>query len=148
MTGEAIGDISGRPDLALPLRGDDLLYSGKFRFDRDAVLHRTASGFFLLVWNGDQMVVRHRTGPIIGNQWALGADDRVVLGDFHRIGPDVVDAPADTVIDGLTDVFLHNAWGTGMLGVNHGPVSPGDPAERYLDQMGLTWIQRRRLMRD
>jgi hypothetical protein len=149
MTRDGIDHINADPSDSQPLEADDVSYAGRFRFDRDGVLHRNGGGLAVLAWTGTKMRVHKRLGsPFNPGHWNLGRSDNFVLGDFHRSGPDVVDAPNDLVIDGLTDVFIHNAWGTGMVGVNHGPVVPGGPAADYLDQMGLTWIQQRYLMED
>ena len=37
--------------------------------------------------------------------------------------------PKHTVIDEITDIFIHNGWGTGMVGVNHGPRNPASSTE-------------------
>ena len=143
MVRDGIDHVSGQASDRQPLRTDDRSYAGRFRMDRDGILHRRTDGIAVLAWSGTAMQAVHSTGSRVG-PWALGAGDNYVLGDFHRSGPDVVEAPADHVIDGLTDIFLHNAWGTGMIGVNHGFWRPGD----LLDQLGLTWIQPRELLVD
>ena len=66
----------------------------------------------------------------IYNAWQVAPTDHLVLGDFHRIGMDAGDPTVDFVTDRLTDMFLHNGWGTGMIGVNH--------LSNDSDQIGLT----------
>ncbi len=133
MAQERLEHVDDNPDHSQSLQERDLNYSGKFRKDRAAILHRDTSGVSLLIWTGHEMRVRHRLNSWFGGHWNLGSSDKFVLGDFHKIGADAVDAPFDYVTDNLTDVFIHNNWGTGMLGFNH--------LNDDTDQAGLTWIQ-------
>ena len=132
--------VNGEPDDAILLAGGDRSYAGRFRYDRDAILHRNNELVAVVAWDDDAMKVHRTLKSHFNGRWNLGNGDKFVLGNFHRTGPDVADAPGETVVDGLTDVFMHNAWGTGMVGVNHGPWRPSD-LTNLLDQMGLTWIQ-------
>ncbi|HEV2735069.1 MAG TPA: hypothetical protein VGV85_09520, partial [Longimicrobiaceae bacterium] len=129
----------------LPLQAADRSYAGRFLPTRDGVLHRYEGGVAVLTWEGGQMKVRHQLGSPIGG-WSLGAADKFVLGDFHRIGRDVGEPASDYVQDMLTDVFIHNGWGTGMIGINHVQPDPARPPT--LSEAGLTWIQHRVLMLD
>ncbi len=140
------------------LTRDQPSYAGRFRSGRDGVLVRdeavyfSAGGIkslFVLAWDGAEMKVHKQLRSPFDGRWGLAPADRFVLGDFHRSGTDVADLGKQYVHDGLTDVFIHNGWGTGTVGVNHGehPDRPGDLAA-YVDQIGLTWIQRGILMDD
>ena len=111
-----------------------------FRPDRDGILHRDANGVSVLLWSGGKMKVAQRLNSKFNNRWNLGSGDEFVLGDFHRVGGDIVETGKDFVVDGITDVFMHNGWGTGMIGVN--PLPDRDP------QFGLTWIQQGKLLAD
>ncbi len=145
MTNRVIDHVNGHPNDAWALAAQDRHYSGRFRFDRDGVLIRNDNwGLAVLAWDGDAMRVHQTLPSPFSYRWNFGSQDNFVLGDFHRRAPDVADAPYDTVIDGLTDVFVYNAWGTGMVGVNHGPTYPSD----LVDQMGLTWMQASKLMNE
>ncbi len=140
MTKDSIAHDSGDPAKAQALTGDDRSYVGRFRSDRDGILHRDANGVSVLLWSGGQMKVVQRLYSWFNGRWNLGSGDRFVLGDFHRLGSDIVDTGTHYIVDGITDVFIHNKWGTGMIGVN--PLPNGDP------QFGLTWIQQTNLLAD
>lgn len=139
MTQNSIAHENGDPAQAQVLSGDDHSYVGRFRKDRDGILHRDAKGVSVLLWSGGQMKVAQRLNSPFHDRWNLGAGDKFVLGDFHRIGPDIVDTGTYYIIEGITDVFMHNAWGTGMIGVNPRLDGP---------QIGLTWIQQGKLLAD
>jgi hypothetical protein len=139
MTHNTIEHENGDPDHALTLTENDQSYVGRFRSDRDGILHRDADGVSVLLWSDGQMKVSQRLNSRFNNRWNLGPDDNFVLGDFHRVGTDVVDTGTHYIIDGITDVFIHNGWGTAMIGVNPLPDRP---------QFGLTWIQQSKLMAD
>ena len=144
MTSDFVEHRDGREDHRWQLAADQGIYSGRFRSDRDGVLTRDDGwGVAVLAWDGSAITVQRRMKSRFGGRWNLGAGDRFVLGDFHRVGTDVADTMNQPVIDGLTDVFIHNGWGSAMIGVNHGP---WNPAGDVLDQMGLTWIQQGILM--
>lgn len=131
------------------LLDSDQIYSGRFRSDREAILHRHDTDGGLAVFaldpdSGEVKVVRRLPEPF-SNRWSLDSKDRFVLGDFHRSGRDTAAPKLDYVIDGLTDIFIHNDQGTGMVGVNHGQWHPSRP-NGILNQMGLTWMQKGVLM--
>ncbi|MFM7200817.1 MAG: hypothetical protein ACKO6N_08500, partial [Myxococcota bacterium] len=126
------------------LAAGDRTYSGRLRMDRDAVLLRSSGALAVVIWRDGAMKVHHSYNGSLDWRWNLGPDDRFVLGDFHRLGPDV-SSTWDHHIDGLSDVFIHNAWGTGMLGVNHGAPNPASP-ENIIDQIGITWIQAKEIL--
>jgi hypothetical protein len=140
MTENSIAHESGDPAKAQALTASDQSYVGRFRQDRDGILHRDATGVSVLLWSGGEMKVAQRLNSRFNDHWNLGASDKFVLGDFHRLGPDIVDTGINSIIDGITDVFIHNGWGTGMIGVN--PLLDRDP------QIGLTWIQQGKLLAD
>jgi hypothetical protein len=118
---------------AVPLAAGDRSYAGRFLPGKDAVVHRGPDRITVLSWEGSEM--RARPAMDVGGgwmgPWRMGADDRWVVGDFTRRGPDVAVPSVDFVADGLDDVFVHNGWGTGAFGVN---VLPG------VEQIGPTWI--------
>jgi hypothetical protein len=145
---DELDHVNAKPEHALALTGDDSSYSGRFRYDRDAILHRTGDRVAVVAWETDAMKVHKVLKSSFNNRWNLGSNDKFVLGDFHRSGADLATTPKHTVIDGITDVFIHNGWGTGMVGVNHGPRDPANPTADILDQMGLTWIQQGKIMMD
>ena len=139
----AKGPLTGAKSLTLA--ASDRSYAGHFRIDRDAILHRESSGLLsLLVWNGSAMAVDQRTKSSKLSGWSIGNGDNWILGDFHATGGDVVDVGKDYATDGITDVFMHNGWGTGMLGFNPRKVNP----EKWSDKrFGLTWIQSSKLLK-
>lgn len=117
------------------LQSDDISYSGHFLPDRDGILHRTDNGVAILAWHNSQICIRQYLPSRFNDQWNLGSVDKFVLGDFHNDGPDVGDPSIDYITDGLTDIFIYNTWGTGMVGVNY-VEGFGDIHE----EIGLTWI--------
>ena len=127
----------------MPLEAADRSASGRFLPTRDGILHRRGDGVAVLTWEGTEMRVRSYLRSPFSGRWNLGPGDRFVLGDFQRIGRDVGDPTADYIADGLTDLFIHNGWGTGMVGVNHFD-NPGNPGSE--DQIGLTWINAREVL--
>ncbi|MBK1730798.1 hypothetical protein [Thiococcus pfennigii] len=140
MTQNAIPHEEGDPAYAQALTKDDRSYVGRFRTDRDGILHRHKDGVAVLLWSDGQMKVAQRLDSRFDDRWNLGADDKFVLGDFHRVGTDIVDTGLHYIVDGITDVFIHNGWGTGMIGVN--------PLPDRAAQFGLTWIQQGKLLAD
>lgn len=139
MVNNSIAHEDGDPAHAQALAAADKSYAGRFRTDRDGILHRDANGVSVLLWSGGQMKVAQRLNSQFNGKWNLGANDKFVLGDFHRQGFDIANPAKQSIINGITDVFIHNGWGTGMIGVNPLP----DKA-----QMGLTWIQAGMLLGD
>jgi|GEM_PF-5073817 len=147
MTDDTIEHKDGDTDHAMELKSSDRTYSGRFRSGKDAVLHRDDEwGIGIIAWQDGAMKVVRRLKSRFNRRWNLGSGDHFVVGDFHRLGTDVADPMNNPVIDGLTDVFIHNAWGTGMVGINHGQWTP-DPNDT-LDQIGLTWIQPGKLIEE
>ena len=125
---------------AQALSGSDRSYVGRFRPDRDGILHRDASGVSVLLWSGGEMKVAQRLESHFNGRWKLGNGDKFVLGDSHRAGGDIVETGTDFVVEGITDVFMHNGWVTGMIGAN--------PLPDRNAQFGLTWIQQGKLLAD
>lgn len=155
MTKEHVNHHEDRADRRMPLDPEDRMYAGRFRTDRDGVLirkdqngagHYGKTGLYVLAWQDGEMKVVHAIHSHFNGRWNLGAGDRFVLGDFHRTGRDIALGDRDTVIDGLTDVFIHNGWGTGMVGVNHGRLYPEGNPNKTVSQIGLTWAQRGHLV--
>jgi hypothetical protein len=134
--------INGQVDSRLTLDAGDRSYAGRFLPDRDGILHRTNAGLRVLTWEGQEMRVRVGLDSPLEGRWQLGQNDRYVLGDFERSGMDISDPTHDFVADGLTDVFIHNDWGSAGVGVNHFEAG----GEVSVEQMGLTWINQRELL--
>lgn len=132
MAHQFIPHESGDPDRPQVLADGDLSYAGRFLPDRDGILHRSHERVSILLWSRNQMRVAQRFGSPFEGRWSLGPNDKFVLGDFHRLGTDIVDTNDYYIINGITDAFIHNGWGTAMLGFN-----PRDEIE-----IGLSWIQR------
>ena len=128
---------------SIELNPSDRYYPGRFLPDRSGVLHRTDNAVAVLTWENGQMRVRHHQEGWIG-PWRLGPGNRFLLGDFHRIGPDIADPLLDFIRDDLTDVFIHSTWGTGMIGVNYAQLDPNNPDIH--EKMGLTWINEREIL--
>lgn len=139
MTQGSIPHESGNPTQFQALTDEDRSYVGRFRPDCDGILHRDVKGVSILLWSGSQMKVVQRLNSWFDSRWNLSPGDTFILGDFHRLGPDINNPYVDCVVDGITDVFIHNGWGTGMIGVN--------PLRDY-PQLGLTWIQQGILLGD
>ncbi len=146
-THTGLEDVSGRPEDVVELRADDRSYAGQFLPDREGVLHRASDQVGIVTWDGSKMSVRKRLGQSMNGRWAIGAGDRYVLGDFHGIGPDPALPHLDYVGDGLTDVFMHNSWGTGTFAVNVTAWNPQDRPWDVRDEIGLTWMQEGFLLR-
>ena len=127
---------------------DDQSYVGKFLPDRECILHRNNNTVAVISWqeSKNEMRIRQYMRSSLDNKWNLGANDKFVLGDFHRLGPDIGDPSRDYIFDNLTDVFIHNAWGTGMFGVNVGNFKTAGPYD--VDQIGLSWINQSEIMFD
>ena len=105
---------------------------------RDGVLHRNGSTIAILTWDSAAMRVRGKLDSPLNGAWNLAPTDNFVLGDYHRIERDIGDPSTDFITDTLTDIFIHNGWGTGMVGFND--------FEGANDQFGLTWINRSELL--
>ncbi len=137
-----IEHLDGKVDSRVTLDAADRSYAGRFLPDRDGILHRTGAGLRILTWEGAEMRVRVGMDLPLDGRWRMGPDDRYVLGDFERTGMDISDPTHDFVADGLTDVFIHNNWGSSGVGVNHFEAG-GKVTE---EQMGLTWINQGELL--
>jgi M6 family metalloprotease-like protein len=140
-----VEELAPRPDTNLALTADDRSYGGRFVRDtsvsaghRDGILHRNASSIAILTWDSASMRVRSRMNSRFSGAWNLARTDNFVPGDYHRIERDIGDPALDFITDTLTDIFIHNGWGTGMVGFNHFNGSN--------DQFGLTWINQRELL--
>ncbi len=134
---------STAPELQVELAPDDLGYPGRFMPDRDGILHRAAHRLAVLTYDGGQMRVRHLMDSPLEGRWNQDPDDRYVVGRFQRAGMDIGDPTQDYVSDVTAGAFIHNAWGTGAIGVNYIEFSPTN----VLSQFGLTWIAQGELMR-
>jgi hypothetical protein len=135
-----IQHMDENPSNSISLTGDDLSYSGRLLPDRNGILHRNNNMVAILNWNNSQMMIRHLMTTPFANAWNLSRGDKFVLGDFHRLGPDITGMTPDPVADNLTDVFIHNSWGTGMFGVNYvGALNP-TTGRYWYEEIGLTWI--------
>lgn len=134
--------MDGDENKRINLQGNDISYAGRFLPDRDGILHRNRNSVAVLTWERNQMRIRHHLTSPFNGRWNLGNGDKFIPGDFHRVGPDIALPSEDFIQDNLTDIFIHNSWGTGMIGVNHLP--------KYDDhsEIGLTWINHRELLFD
>jgi len=146
---EKIPHMDGEDGKEMPLDSGDLHYTGRFRGDRDGIVLRKnrdrggeygKKGLYFLHLNGSNLVWVRRIKSHFNGRWNLGNGDKFVLGDYHRKGPDIADAPTETVSDGLTDIFIHNGWGSGMVGVNFQWDEANDPGVN-IQQVGLTWMR-------
>ncbi len=135
------------PSIKILLQNGDLSYAGRFLPNRDGVLHRNANSVAVLTWESSEMRIRHQMVSPFNGMWNLGSGDKFVLGDFHRLGRDIADPVLDFIHDSLTDIFIYNAWGTGMIGVNHAQWNPDRPDD-IRQEIGLTWINRGELLFD
>lgn len=116
-------------------------YSGRFLPARDGILHRSADAVTVLTWEMGEMRIRQHKESSFDGLWRLAQADKFVLGDFQRIGPNIGDPAVDQITDHLTNVFIHNSWRTGMIGVNH-------LAANDSDQIGLTWINEYEILKE
>ena len=137
--------IDGDAAKRIALKGTDGSYGGRFLPDRDGVLHRNNNSVAIVTWETDEMRVRHQLMSPLSGLWNLSNNDKLILGDFHRVGRDRGDPFLDYVQDNLTDAFIYNAWGTGMIGVNHAQWHPDRPNE-IRQEIGLTWINPNELL--
>lgn len=137
----AKGPLSGVTDVSLS--ASDSFYGGRFRIEKDCILHRQENGKLrLLVWNGVKMNVEQVPGKKLSGLWTVGASDRFVIADFHPLDPDP--STQKYVTDGISDVFIHNAEGTAMLGFNPLKKNPTAGKDR---RYGLTWVSGKKLLR-
>lgn len=147
-----IPQINNVADLRLQLTGSDSSYPGRFFPNKDGIVHRRDNQLALLVWENNRMNVRFQLGPWYsgygGGNNLLSNGDKVVLGDFHKIGTEgyaYQDAshsvqPYDHITNNLTDLFIHSAAGTGMICLNYVPTNFGDPNWPG-SEFGVTWAQ-------
>jgi hypothetical protein len=159
------GDIQHAGDgPSIDLAAGDESHAGRFRPNpvwssvsdlderppRDGVLHVSGSGtgtrLTLLTMEDGRMTVQHHTkgGKI---EWTDDGN-HITVGDFHPRGPDPARENRDFQGDRVDDVFVHNAWGTGMIGVNYVEFAPTHPrwGGSIKDQMSITWKQQDYLM--
>lgn len=78
-----------------------------------------------------------------GGKYEWKDDNTLILGDFHRSGPDRATPIVDFVGDDTTDAFVLNDWGTGMAAVNYIVFSEFG---KLRDEMAITWKQEGYLM--
>jgi hypothetical protein len=147
---------------SIELKADDRSYGGHFQPDpvwsskstiqprpgRDGVLHISGTGkesrMTLLTWEDNEMKVRfHTKGGKI--EWTPAANG-IVIGDFHPRGRDAAIPKKDFQGDRGDDIFVHNAWGTGMIGINHVEFNPIDKPGDIKNQMSITWKQKSYLL--
>lgn len=141
-----IDPITGNEQERISLTAADKSYKGKFLPDREGILHKSSDRISVLSWDGEAMKVRQTIKSQFGNRWQLGTNDQFVLGDFHTQSPDVGDPSTDYIGDGITDIFIHNSWGTGMVGVNYTEWNSTQRPGSVQEEMGLTWIQERKIL--
>jgi hypothetical protein len=106
--------------------------------DRDGVLLVQDAGkpLSVLTWEGDAMEVRFAN---YGGQMEWRNDDGIIVGDFHGHGPDDAKPNKDSVSNGAADVFVHNDWGTGMVGITYVENNPLWKPGKSNEEMGITW---------
>ena len=132
----------------LPLSANDKSYAGKFFNNKDGIIHRIGNKLALLIWEGGRMNVRFQLADWYTGSWSLSDTDKFIFGDFHKIGTEgysYVDAssqvlPYDHITNNLTDLFIHNASGTGMVCLNYVPANLGDPNWKGAEWT-LSWLQ-------
>ncbi|MGH9382345.1 MAG: hypothetical protein ACRD2Z_17305 [Thermoanaerobaculia bacterium] len=136
--------LDGGDPPSLALAANDSFQAARLFPERDTVLHRAGSTFSVLSWEEGEMRLRQQLASPFHGRWTLGSTDRLLIGDFHGVGPDVADSMQDYIQDGIDDIFLHAGRGTAMLGAHHVPDdnSPGG----VQDFFGLTWVSGRTLL--
>ncbi len=156
MVQNQVPHANGSSDDAVSLDVGDKSYVGRFRTDREGILHQNQAGLYVFLWdkNSPGLYVDSRasgghkiTSGGAGAQWALSPSDKIVLADFDRLGPDISDAPKDYVTDNISDIFMHNTWGTGAVGYN--PVCEGQNpgcVEPHKTEFSLVWIRQDNLL--
>lgn len=137
------GPITGAK--TVPLAASDRSYPGRFRIDKDTIVQRDSAGIVsMLVWDGTAMTAAERTGSNkLSSKWTVGTGDRWITGDFHHKGADILDPGIDYATDDITDIFMHNANETAMLGYNPRKV---DPVEWKFRRYGLAWFDDNKLL--
>jgi hypothetical protein len=137
----AVTPLDGTPNVQADLAAGDRSYAVRAFPDRQGILHRSAASVSVFRWDGARLGVHRfdRGGLVYRSRfegmWNLGANDRFVVGQFPRGGPDIANIANTVIAPGQSGVLIHNAWGTGNLGANH-----------QNNQISLTWIQREYLM--
>jgi hypothetical protein len=147
MVNETIPHVHDDASLKLTLEGTDKSYAGRFFTNKDGIVHRAGGQLALLIWENNRMNVRFQLADWYTGGWRLSAGDKFILGDFHKVGVeghaqmrdsrDVV--PWDHVTNNLTDIFLHNGWGTGMTCFNYVATNFSKPGWDGTEWT-LTWI--------
>lgn len=152
MVKDFIPDINDVEDKKLALTGDDKSYGGKFFETKDGIIHRVNGRLALLIWENNRMNVRFGLSDRYFGGWNLGPNDKFILGDFHKVGIEghVFDGtqvlPQDHVTNNLTDVFVHNGWGTGMLCLNYVHTDFSHDNWKGAEWV-LSWIQSEKLIK-
>lgn len=137
-------EYSSNKTKTIPLTEHDRSYGGRFLTNRDGILHREDnSGVAILTWENSQIQVRQFRAKPLAGMWNLPGNDKFVVGDFHRAGPFHLSETKTrgVITDDLADVFIHNAWGTGMISFNHPSPDPAKPGSDH-DQLSITWINK------
>lgn len=147
--------ITGDETRKIKLTPGDMSYSGKFFDTKDGIIHRKDGRIGMLIWEDDQLQVRFKLDDRRLGSWRLSNTDKFILGDFHKVGveghayngttSEVL--PYDHITNNLTDIFIHNGWGTGLVGLNYVPTDFSDPNWRGTE-WGLIWIQDRFLVKN
>jgi hypothetical protein len=75
--------VSGDQNDRVALVDSDRSVAGRFRDDRDAVMHLGANVVAVVIWIDGAMKVRHHQRDYIDGRWNISANDRVITGDFH-----------------------------------------------------------------
>jgi hypothetical protein len=138
------------PEGNLTLSAADQSYAARFVPAKDAIVHRNGDKLALIVWENNRMVVKFalstQTGP-----WRLSNGDKFILGDLHKSGPEGFSednrqvVPAEFISNDITDILIHNAWGTGVLTLNYVTTNLSDPGWSNTE-WGMTWMQEQSLM--
>lgn len=147
MTHGHVPHIHDNADLRVALRPQDRAYAGRFLPSKDAIVHRHGNALALLVWENDRMNVRFQLADWYTGGWRLSDGDRFILGDFHKVGVEGYGqlrdrgevVPFDHVTNNLTDIFIHNTWGTGMSCFNYVGTNFAEPGWGGTE-WSLTWI--------
>lgn len=140
--------FDGTDENIMPFSNLDKSYKGKFLPDRDCILHRSNDEICIFAWDGTDMKVRQALKSSFGGKWGLSRKDKFVLGDFHTLTPDIGNPSLDYIGNGISDIFIHNDWGTGMVGVNYTEWNPARHPNQIKEEIGLTWIQERIILKD
>ena len=128
---------------SLSLAGTDWSYKLSLLPDKDGILHVGRNGLSLLSFDRNEMRVRRSVPAVIDNAWTLSSSDNFVIGKFQIVEPSTNNYTDPRVVNGylyrIDNAFIHNDWGTGMIGFNRPSVDPFNqrPDE---DQLGLAWI--------